>query len=318
MDNTEKSGVLMFKFRIGLLVLGLALCAAGGELFYCLQPQGKRQNFPRRTAGLGRTHIVIDCSFDGSDEERWTRDELRQFKSRGATVLCYFSIGEAENYRGYWQTRWKNDPPPFLLTENPRWKGNFRVRYWDAAWQKIMLAELDRIVEAGFDGVFLDIVDGFEYFEAEARREQAVNPATGRTYRADMVQWVIRLAERARKRKADFRIFIQNGEALLADSALLRTIDGLVVEDLFSNGKSMQSSAEIRERLRYIHLAQSGGKTCFAVEYLPAGRKKQIQEQAARFHLDLLVTDRDLKSEGKTYPVKPSGHSSSRADHRRQ
>ena len=127
-----------------------------------------------------------------------------------------------------------------------------------------------------------------------------------------------RTAERARKRKADFRIFIQNGEALLADSALLKTIDGLVVEDLFSNGKSLQPSAEIRERLRYIHLAQSEGKTCFAVEYLPAGRKKQVQEQAARFRLDLLVTDRDLKSEGKSYPASPSGHSSSRGDHRRQ
>jgi len=298
----------MLRFHFGFLVLGLALYVSGGELFYCLQPQGKRQAFPRQTAELGRTHIVIDCSFDGSDAERWTRNELRQFKSRGATVLCYFSIGEAETYRGYWQARWKKDPPPFLLTENPRWKGNFRVRYWDAAWQKIMLAELDRIVEAGFDGVFLDIVDGFEYFEAKARRESAVNPATGRTYRADMVRWVVRLTERARKRKADFRIFIQNGEALLADRTLLRTIDGLVVEDLFSNGKSMQSSAEIRERFRYIHLAQSDGKTCFAVEYLPAGRKKQVQEQAARLRLDLLVTDRDLKSEGKTYSGKPSGH----------
>ena len=65
-------------------------------------------------------------------------------------------------------------------------------------------------------------------------------------------------------------------------------------------------------------IAVPGIRAVSSVEYLPAGRKKQVQEQAARFHLDLLVTDRDLKSEGKTYPVKPSGHSSSRADHRRQ
>jgi len=160
---------------------------------------------------------------------------------------------------------------------------------------------VEKIVDAGFDGVFLDIVDGFEYFEEEARRESAVNPATGRTYRAEMIRWILRLAERARSRKTDFRVFIQNGEALLADRRLRQTIDGLVVEDLFCNGKTMRSSAETRERFRYIRLAQSDGKSCFAVEYLPAGRKKQVREQALRFHLDLLVTDRDLKGAGKSY-----------------
>ena len=55
-------------------------------------------------------------------------------------------------------------------------------------------------------------------------------------------------------------------------------------------------------------IAVPGIRAVIAVEYLPAGRKKQVQEQAARFHLDLLVTDRDLKSEGKSYPVKTLCH----------
>ena len=55
-------------------------------------------------------------------------------------------------------------------------------------------------------------------------------------------------------------------------------------------------------------IAAPGVRAVIAVEYLPAGRKKQVQEQAARFHLDLLVTDRDLKSEGKSYPVKTLCH----------
>ena len=290
----------------GIFFLFIGLAAAGGELFYCLQPQGRRKDFPRQTAASGRTHIVIDESFDGSPDERWSRAELRAFKSKGAAVLCYFSIGEAETYRAYWQRTWKKNPPAFLLSENPEWKGNFRVRYWDPAWQKIMLGELDRIVEAGFDGVFLDIVDGFEYFEEQAGRESTVNPAIGNTYRADMVKWILRLAKRAREKKPDFRLFIQNGEALLADRALLDAIDGLTVEDLFSNGKKMQSSGEIRGRIRYIRLAQQAGKTCFAVEYLPAGGKKAVRDLAARFQLDLLVTDRALKTPGRSFPVRPA------------
>lgn len=293
----------MCRFRFAAFLFLLSLFAFGGELFYCLQPQGKRKTFPRLTAALGRTHIVIDESFDGSPDERWSREELQQFKSKGAVLLCYFSIGEAESYRGYWQRGWKKDPPPFLLSENPQWKENFRVRYWDPAWQKIMLSELDRIADAGFDGVFLDIVDGFEFFEEKAGRESAVNPATGNTYRADMVQWVLRLADRARKKKAGFRIFIQNGEALLEDPALLQTIDGLVVEDLFSSGKKMQPAAEIRARMRYVRLVRQAGKTCFAVEYLPSGGRKAVRDQAARFQLDLLVTDRELKTNGTSYSV---------------
>lgn len=293
----------MVRFRFAVFLFLLSLFTFGGELFYCLQPQGKRKSFPRRAAASGRTHIVIDESFDGSPDERWTGEELRQFKSKGAILLCYFSIGEAETYRGYWRREWKKNPPSFLLSENPQWKGNIRVRYWDPAWQKIMLNELDRIAGSGFDGVFLDIVDGFEFFEEKARRESAVNPATGKTYRADMVQWVLRLADRARKKKPGFRIFIQNGEALLEDPALLRAIDGLVVEDLFSNGKKMQPASEIRARMRYLRLVRQSGKTCFAVEYLPSGGKKAVREQAARFQLDLLVTDRELKTEGTSYPV---------------
>jgi len=47
------------------------------------------------------------------------------------------------------------------------------VRYWDADWQALIYghsgAYLDRILSAGFDGVYLDIIDGFEFFEQEER-----------------------------------------------------------------------------------------------------------------------------------------------------
>jgi len=43
------------------------------------------------------------------------------------------------------------------------------VRYWVAAWQDIVYGNdnsyLKKIRDAGFDGVYLDIIDAFEYFE---------------------------------------------------------------------------------------------------------------------------------------------------------
>ena len=79
------------------------------------------------------------------------------------------SIGEAEDYRYYWDDSWKRGSPEWLEAENLRWRGNFVVRYWDPEWKSIVFgnaeAYLDRIIAAGFDGVYLDIIDGYEYFE---------------------------------------------------------------------------------------------------------------------------------------------------------
>jgi cysteinyl-tRNA synthetase, unknown class len=92
-------------------------------------------------------------------------------KANGGTrlVICYMSIGEAEDYRFYWEAGWADAPPTWLEGENPDWEGNFKVRYWEEAWQRIIYGPegsyLDKILDAGFDGVYLDIIEAFEYFE---------------------------------------------------------------------------------------------------------------------------------------------------------
>jgi len=88
----------------------------------------------------------------------------------GARLLvCYMSIGEAEDYRYYWEESWDKDPPSWLAGENPLWRGNYKVEYWDPDWQAIIYGDtdayLDKIMNAGFDGVYLDIIDAYEYFE---------------------------------------------------------------------------------------------------------------------------------------------------------
>ncbi len=79
------------------------------------------------------------------------------------------SIGEAEDYRWYWRDEWKKDSPSWLEEENPSWRGNFKVRYWEADWRAILFGSsdsyLDHILASSFDGAYLDIIDGFEYFE---------------------------------------------------------------------------------------------------------------------------------------------------------
>lgn len=107
------------------------------------------------------------------NEEIFTASEINQLRNKAnggkRIVICYMSIGEAEDYRYYWDASWNTSKPNWIAAENPDWAGNFKVRYWNEDWQKIIYRNsdsyLDKILTAGFDGVYLDIIDGFEYFE---------------------------------------------------------------------------------------------------------------------------------------------------------
>ena len=107
------------------------------------------------------------------NDEEFTALDIITLKTKNNSgtrlVISYMSIGEAENYRYYWKDDWKNNPPNWLEHENPNWEGNYKVRYWHKEWQSIIYGNdnsyLKKIIDAGFDGVYLDIIDAFEYFE---------------------------------------------------------------------------------------------------------------------------------------------------------
>jgi len=115
--------------------------------------------------------LLIDLFFAPEEQLEAPDIVFLKRKANGGVrlVIAYMSIGEAESYRYYWQSEWEIDPPKWLAEENPNWAGNFKVRYWDPAWQAIICGDddsyLSRILEAGFDGVYLDLIDAYEYFE---------------------------------------------------------------------------------------------------------------------------------------------------------
>ncbi|MBC3536611.1 endo alpha-1,4 polygalactosaminidase [Megasphaera hominis] len=83
-------------------------------------------------------------------------------------VLCYLSVGEAATYRPYWQQEWQRQRPDWIAEANTAWPGSYRVRYWRPEWKHILYgspdAYLDRIMASGFDGAFLDVMDGWQSF----------------------------------------------------------------------------------------------------------------------------------------------------------
>ena len=66
-----------------------------------------------------------------NDGTPFTSSEIAQIKNKAnggkRLVLAYMSIGEAEDYRYYWQKDWERNKPSWLDAENPDWPGNYKV-----------------------------------------------------------------------------------------------------------------------------------------------------------------------------------------------
>lgn len=143
------------------------------NFLYIINPEAyeTREEYLGAIAATNYDVVIMDLFFN--DGSAFTAAEINALKNKPAggtrKIICYMSIGEAETYRYYWQPFWNSNPPSFIVAENPAWAGNVKVKYWDGTWQGIIYKNnnsyLNGIMTAGFDGVYLDIIDGFEYFE---------------------------------------------------------------------------------------------------------------------------------------------------------
>ena len=228
--------------------------------------------------------LVVDSevSANRSFEREYLAEEVLRMKGRPKgsprILLAYLSIGEAERYRPYWRQEWYEPAtkPAWLDKENRRWAGNFAVQFWQPQWQQLIFGTpesyLDRIVAHGFDGVYLDRADAFFQW-------RKLHP----TARADMVSFIARLAEHARKQKPEFLVVMQNAEELIEDAPVLDAIDGIAKEDLLygvRRAEEPNTPDDIAWSVELLHLAQSAGRKVLVVEYLK--NREKMAAAAAR------------------------------------
>ncbi|MEZ4995015.1 MAG: endo alpha-1,4 polygalactosaminidase [Saprospiraceae bacterium] len=144
------------------------------NFLYLINPEkfSSREAYIQALAATPYDILLIDLYFDDPQAPLTTKEvsQLR-LKPDGSSrlLIAYLSIGEAESYRYYWQAGWNQNPPYWMEAENADWDGNFKIRYWEQDWKDILIGNKDsyvkKIVDAGFDGVYLDVVDAYEYFE---------------------------------------------------------------------------------------------------------------------------------------------------------
>jgi len=236
--------------------------------------------------------VIVDYSKDGSDAQAFTKQEIAAVKSAGKKVLAYLSIGEAEEHRYYFKSRWvgidSNAPcgkvpaaraPGWLAGVNPTGCESYKVKYWDLAWQRILFgvkggqrkSYLDKIIDAGFDGVYLDAVDGYKYWRSQPGAARRITAAQ------EMATLVIKLARYARevRGRINFVVVPQNGAEILGRVApslrheYLKTIQGIGAEDTFYVGPGDEDNPlDPQPALGALKRFAAAGKKVFAVDYL--------------------------------------------------
>jgi cysteinyl-tRNA synthetase, unknown class len=241
--------------------------------------------------------VVLDYGFDRRNATAFPREVVDMMRKRAngkrRAMFAYMSIGEAETYRYYWQDSWLTNRPEWLEPENPDWPGNFLVQYWHPGWQELIYgspnAYLDRILDAGFDGVYLDGVDKFEQW-------QRTRPGAGDA----MVDFITGIATYARTLRKDFMVIPQNGDRLLGNLQFRNIIDGFAREDLLYSEhepearNAPQSIAESIERLKWV---ADAGKPVFVVEYTAnATLARDMLREIHELGFIGYVTKRDLRS----------------------
>jgi len=207
--------------------------------------------------------LVVDYSWDGSEARELTPVDVERLRRRPAgpprIVLAYLSIGEAEDYRFYWPELSKNRG--VLGPSNRAWRGNYLVRYWEPLWRRLVIRDarsyLNRILSQGFDGVFLDMVDAAEPWEARGVADAA----------ARMADLVREIARSARAARPGFLVVAQNPFRILEEPGVLDSLSGISVEShLFPPGGKVAASQ--REAiLRTLAKVRSKGRQVLAIEY---------------------------------------------------
>jgi cysteinyl-tRNA synthetase, unknown class len=180
----------------------------------------------------------------------------------------------------FWHPSWVRnivEPNPSTLERLVETRLNWRKPY------------LDRVIEAGFDGVYLDRVDIYEMWQKERPSAQD-----------DMVSFVRTISQYAKARKPGFLIVPQNGEELLALKPYREAVDAIAKEDMFYGlgGNGVKNpEAEVSSTQALLDQLRADKRQVFIVEYIedPAARA-DVQRRAASMGYVLNFTARGLNT----------------------
>lgn len=144
---------------------------------------------------------------------------LTEEDKAGRVCLAYLSLGEAEEFRWYWN---EVRGAAWILGENPNWGRDHLVDTRSHAWRHLVVKQVARrLIDRGYDGFMLDTLDTVEsLMQTDAKRFAGV--ATG----------MARIVSALRAEYPDAVLLANRGFSMLPQTAPY--IDGLLVEGVRS------------------------------------------------------------------------------------
>jgi len=119
--------------------------------------------------------VVVDVYHRGRTAFQRSHVNGMKFKKLGAKrlALAYMNIGRADTSRYYWKSGWREGRPGFLGSPVLGEPDSHYVQYWNPAWKKIITGDTKSytygIIAQGYDGVVIDGVDSYLFFEGAAQ-----------------------------------------------------------------------------------------------------------------------------------------------------
>jgi cysteinyl-tRNA synthetase len=252
----------------GPLVLALALAVDGcprGILggsstkvaledvrFWAYQIQGIEQTGAVQALEASRYDLLVleptrtdrdNANFDARGMVRRLHASAASGSGKTKLVVAYINIGEAEDWRYYWQSNWvaptatQGGSPDFLIRPDPDgWSGNYPVAFWDTRWKNIIInnsdSMLQKALDDGFDGIYMDWVEAYsDEAVVAAARAAGVNPVE------ELVEFIGEIRTYARRQDSDFLIIPQNASELPGlDDDYLALIDAIGQEQIYFDG----------------------------------------------------------------------------------
>ncbi|MCP3682869.1 MAG: hypothetical protein GY861_09285 [bacterium] len=189
--------------------------------------------------------VVIEPIFTEKENQDFDKEIINKIKnSAGANVenkivIAYIDIGQAESFRYYWRDGWEIGDPRFIVGEDPDlWEECYPVAFWDNTWQDIWFrgvdgydAQLKMIIDAGFDGVYLDWVEAYsDYNVMEQAENEGINAVE------EMKNFVKKIGDYGTGFDPDFIVISQNAAELCKDDDYVSTIDAIAQEQVWFDG----------------------------------------------------------------------------------
>ena len=286
--------LLLFTFGMIVLFNSNIFCQSLNNVkFWAYQIQAQDENGNiQKLADSKYELLVIDNPRTVAGKETYNnKSDITSLKnSKGwngnkKIVVCYIDIGQAEDYRNYWKQGWIVGNPDWIVSTDPDgWAGNFPVKYWKPEWKELIFGTdssmIDKIIDDGYDGIYLDWVEAFEF-------EPVMNAASseGLNTRNEMIKFIEEIAQYCRTKKSGFLVIPQNATYIIYNDnweldslsqKYFSIIDAVAQENIWFDGDAdpqgqlgdiPEDEVLTQEYLTNLSYFQNAGKPIFTVDY---------------------------------------------------